>query len=62
MRIVVDKDKCIGCGKCELRCPKLVYRIDEKTNKADPYRADWCLGCFICTQVCPTNALNLFFQ
>ena len=61
MRIEVDPEKCIGCEKCELRCPKVVYRMNEN-KKAEPYRAEWCLGCFICTQVCPTNAIKLFFK
>jgi formate dehydrogenase iron-sulfur subunit len=38
--VVIDKDKCIGCGYCVTNCTFHIPRVDEKTNKA--YK---CTGC-----------------
>lgn len=58
MDIQVDEEKCTGCGNCELRCPKHVYRIN-KNNKAEPYRNDHCIHCWICVGACPVGAIKI---
>ncbi|MHA1784089.1 MAG: 4Fe-4S binding protein [Candidatus Helarchaeota archaeon] len=58
MDIQVDHEKCIGCGNCELRCPKMVYIINED-NKAVPIRKDYCIHCWICVGACPTGAIKI---
>ncbi len=30
----IDKDKCIGCGSCELNCPN-VFEISMSSGKAE---------------------------
>ena len=61
MPIVVDKTKCIGCGKCVDACFKRVYELQDQGGKkvAVPSREAWCLRCFICPDKCPTNAIEI---
>ena len=53
-RAEVDPHKCTLCMDCveEIRCPALYFKerveIDEK-----------CIGCMICSQICPEGAIGL---
>jgi ferredoxin len=33
MKVVVDQEKCIGCGACVAVCPA-VFQLNEETHKA----------------------------
>lgn len=51
----VDEDKCIGCKKCiKTGCPALSF---DKTVKKASIDHNPCVGCGICGQVCPVNAI-----
>ena len=53
MKVKVNKDKCIGCGRCEDVCwYKGIEVEDRKAHKTEN-----CIGCGYCFQVCPTKAL-----
>ncbi len=52
--VVVDKERCVGCGRCEPLCP-------EGALKAWGYLsidATKCVDCLICIDNCPTSALS----
>lgn len=52
---VVDQGKCIGCKQCQKTgCPALNF--DKKTKKVHINPAD-CVGCGVCAQVCPVDAI-----
>jgi indolepyruvate ferredoxin oxidoreductase alpha subunit len=58
----VDLDTCIACGTCRrLGCPaiKLSKEVNPKTGRSkteiDPVL---CVGCDMCAQVCPTDAIH----
>ena len=61
---VINKDKCVACGKCTKVCPMEAIKI-ESTNKKDSNSKsakldeNICLGCGVCVKSCPTNAINL---
>lgn len=51
----VAKDLCIGCKKCtKTECPAISY--DKEIKKAKINR-NQCLGCNVCAQVCPKEAI-----
>lgn len=50
----LDKDKCIGCGKCEHSCPMAV----EVTKNPD---SGECIRCGKCGSVCPAGAITSGF-
>ena len=52
----IQVDKCIGCKKCiKTGCPALQF--DKKTNKVIIDKIQ-CVGCEICLQVCPVDAIS----
>lgn len=57
----VEDDLCTGCGKClTIYCPGLVLsggKTEKGKNKVaiDPFV---CVGCGLCAQVCPTEAIQ----
>ncbi|WP_343344620.1 indolepyruvate ferredoxin oxidoreductase subunit alpha [Terrisporobacter petrolearius] len=51
----VVEDLCIGCKKCtKTGCPAISYNKETKKAKID---RNQCLGCDICSQVCPKEAI-----
>lgn len=58
VEIVVDKDKCTGCGECISVCPGSVYEFDEN-DKSEPVRPEDCTECCSCVEVCPESAITV---
>lgn len=51
----VDPDRCTGCKACvRTGCPALEYHPQTKKVTID---RNQCVGCDICSQVCPANAI-----
>ncbi len=49
-------EKCTGCRKCVLTCPKNALSV--KNSKIVPDRK-MCIGCMCCDEVCPNNAVDI---
>ena len=56
---VIDQDKCIGCGSCELVCP-VVFKLNEE-GKAQVKSVDFKVNKHDIDQaidLCPTEAIS----
>ena len=69
---VVDKEKCVACGKCISTCPNhlielIPYQeqymvgcnINDKGKAVKEVCEAGCIGCMLCTKVCETGAITV---
>jgi len=56
----VDRDKCIGCGRCYVSCMDGGHQAIEFGEDRKPrIIGTKCVGCHLCRLVCPTNAMGM---
>jgi Fe-S-cluster-containing hydrogenase component 2 len=55
-RAAVDRDACVGCGKCANRCSFDAVRVERGKSVVDAQR---CVGCGQCCATCPSDAIHL---
>lgn len=58
MSIRINKDKCIGCGRCTKVCPGTLIALEGKCA-CIKYPKD-CWGCVSCVKECPVGAIDFF--
>lgn len=54
-KIVIDKEKCIGCGNCAKDC--VAFSIEMKEGKAE--MTGTCIECGHCFAICPVKAVDM---
>lgn len=53
------KDKCVGCGRCELSCRDGGHQAVKLNEDRIPILdGKKCVGCHLCVLVCPENAIG----
>ena len=65
--VVVDRERCKGCGVCVASCPCKVLALSAEVNgkgypvawMADP---DACIGCASCAVICPDSCMTVYRQ
>ena len=48
----LDREKCVGCGKCEKICP---MQVDVTKNINSPE----CIRCGECAKICSASAISI---
>jgi dihydropyrimidine dehydrogenase (NAD+) subunit PreA len=56
----VDRDKCIGCGRCYISCQDGGHQAIRFDEERKPHIiGQRCVGCHLCRLVCPTGAIGV---
>jgi len=55
-RPVIQKKRCVGCGKCAESCPAKTIRVTDGKARIDP---SGCIRCFCCHEMCPVRAIDI---
>jgi NAD-dependent dihydropyrimidine dehydrogenase PreA subunit len=56
--VIIDEEKCIGCGACVDLCPAKILYLDDngKCKVTDEKKCDKLRGC---ERICPTDAIKI---
>jgi NAD-dependent dihydropyrimidine dehydrogenase PreA subunit len=55
--VVIDKEKCTGCGECVDICPASVLEVVD--GKSEATKVEECLGCESCVETCPEGIIQV---
>jgi len=63
--IVIDIEKCKGCGVCVPACPNDVIALGKEVNRKGYYysgmvKPEECVGCANCAIVCPDGVISVY--
>ncbi len=63
--IVVDKEKCKGCGLCMSICPTKTIGMSKEVNGkgynfAIMVNEECCIGCASCGRMCPDGVITVY--
>ena len=64
IKVVIDRDRCKGCGYCVEFCPRGALEMSQEMNAKGyllPELADEskCLGCGLCEVICPDFGIHV---
>jgi len=63
-KIVINTERCKGCGLCVTVCPKNCIVISKRPNTIGYFTAEssniGCTGCAMCAIICPDVAIEVF--
>ncbi len=59
MSIIIDRQHCIGCGRCSSICPGTLIHLNAEHKAEIVYPRD-CWGCASCLKECPAGAISFY--
>jgi 2-oxoglutarate ferredoxin oxidoreductase subunit delta len=63
-KIIIDIQRCKGCGLCVTVCPKNSIVISTQSNKTGYFPAQTsnadCTGCCLCAIICPEAIIEVY--
>jgi len=64
-RIIINTERCKGCGLCIIACPSNVLELAIEVNSkgynfAQVKNSDECTGCANCGYVCPDGCITIY--
>jgi NAD-dependent dihydropyrimidine dehydrogenase PreA subunit len=60
--IVIEEDKCTGCGICVDYCHVDAIAVNPDTGVVEILDLDTCIECHSCQQNCPQGAIKVYPQ
>ncbi len=58
--INIDYDKCDGCGKCIVICPRgIIKSKSDDSNIPVLPSTNRCKGCMSCYEICPLGCIEI---
>jgi 2-oxoglutarate ferredoxin oxidoreductase subunit delta len=64
-RIIIDTERCKGCGLCTTYCPVNILALDETATNSKGYTPlittdpDKCIACGFCAIMCPDSVITV---
>ncbi|HDD53295.1 MAG TPA: 4Fe-4S dicluster domain-containing protein [Thermosulfidibacter takaii] len=64
--VVIDEERCKGCGLCVEACPHSLLMLGEKEVNKGGYHPVVCVsqsdctGCALCAEVCPDICIEVY--
>jgi len=64
-KIVINEDRCKGCGLCTIACPQKLVTLKDTPNSMGYTVAvfsgsEKCTGCALCAEMCPDMAIMVY--
>ncbi len=63
--VVIDKERCKGCGLCIEACPAHILSLSDEINHSgynvvQVDQPEGCIGCAFCAFACPDIAIEVY--
>ena len=65
-KVIIDVDRCKGCGLCTYACPSKILTLMEDLFNAKGYHPvqvsdpEQCMGCGVCATICPDVVFTVY--